>query len=238
MVKAAGIRLDPRLVLSASRAATLLLSFLSVLLLFLYSSSFSFFHPFIVLPTAYFLCCFLLESFEVFSFSPVPLALGAYVSWKRMQVESELPYAMLFLNQVLSLGVPVESALCELGRQESLQAVFRELEHPVLLSRPVQEFRGFLSQCRRAGVTPQVLEDLFVMSSAHRERALSGFRSLNAMAGNIFTYVLALYTCSILVIIVAAVNEGSTGLEFLLLVVVNPLLFAAGFIHLMRGRSG
>lgn len=237
LIKEAGISINPHLFLSASRAFTSILLISSIFLLILYYALFSFSNPILFLPSLYLLACFFLEFFELFEFSPLVILAGAYVSWRRMQVENELPYAMLFLNQLLSLGIPLETALRELRRQEHLGALVAEIEHPKIMSRPITEFMGFIEQCRRVGVTPQILEDLVVMSNTQREFSLSRFRSMGTMAGHIFTYVLALYTSSILFIIVTSINAGSSGLEFILLDIVNPLLFVAGFLYLVRGWS-
>lgn len=237
VIEGSGVRMRPGQALSVCRLATAVSLLGSALSVWLFCTAFSYFHPVLLVPSLYFLACVALESVEVFDASVGFRVLAALASYRRTRAESELPYALLFLNQALGLGVPLEAVMLELYQQEGFQQLRFLVSRPHLVSRPIQEFQGVLAQCERVGATPQVLDDLVAMSSMHTDRALSWFKALGVMAGSVFTYVLALYACSILVIVVASVNGGVAGLEFLLLVVVNPVLFLAGFVYVWLGRS-
>jgi hypothetical protein len=228
------MEIPPQLLLSTSRAFTFTLILLSALIPLAYSILFRFHHPLFLLPTTTLILIFLLELFEIFDFSPLIILIKTYVSWKRIQIETQIPYAMLFLNQTLSLGVPLESALDEMEKQLHIQELVSEIKNPKISSDYAGEFINFIEQCRRVGVTPQILDDLLIMSNTQKNLALSRFRSMSNLAGQIFTYSLTLYTASILFIIVTAINSGSIGLEFFLLDLINPLLFFLGFTYLIK----
>jgi len=190
-----------------------------------------------LIPTLILLLIFLLEAFEFYSLSPTILLTQSLVSIRSWQVEQQVPYALLFMNQLLSIGVPYELAKKKLLELKEMQFLNSALENNDVKSDSLQEFKMFLNQCQKVGITSQIISDLETLSRTYRESTLVKLRSLGTLANQIFTYILALYTASIVIIVLAGMGISFLpGIEFILLVIVNPLLFTAGVIYLIGRR--
>lgn len=238
VIKYSGISIKPEKFLSLTHLITGLLFLFSILIPFFYLLAFKSINLVVLIPTAVLLLIFLLEAFEFYIISPAILLAQTLTSIHSWQVEQQVPYALLFMNQLMSIGVPYELARKKLSELPEMQFLNSSLEKDDVQSDSLQEFKMFLQQCEKVGVTPQILADLETLSSTYRESALVRLRSLGNLANQLFTYILALYTASIVVIVLAGMGISFLpGIEFLLLDIINPLLFAAGVLYLIGGRK-